>query len=245
MNEILGELWEDDAFRTQLNRMLARVARTNGGLATSRKLVQDVVDSDQATVMDTVALLDVVAASDPAEAARMARNELQSAGSDPVRVLPVAAWMLRQGSLAREVSDWVDSLPKAAADDPALRLTWADAMAQQQRWQDMFDHMDKAEWGAADYARLACLSRALSELGNHILAGARWRQAVRAAASSPQFLWSLWAVSSQWDGWEEHGMDLMWTLYEATRSPAVLARLSAAYAEKRSAADHLRVARIA
>lgn len=246
INAMLSELWEDEGFRVRMNRILSGVSRVNGDFATARRLAEDVLaETTHAQPSDQVALLEVMAQQNSNEASQRAREFLAAASDHPLDALPVAAWMLRAGGLAKDVSDWVDALPGEVTKSESLHLLWADAMAQQNRWHEMIEQMDKAEWGPADYVRLAYLARALALSGNEILAGARWRQALRAAASSPQFLWSLWAVTSQWDGWEEREVDLAWSLYEVTRSPSLLTRLSEIYAKRGSAYDLFRVAKLA
>lgn len=244
LNELVREAWEDPGGRMEITRLLIDVARANGEMEAALSLAEQNAAREGAGVGEDVEVLDVMAGMDRDRAVERGAAILRSGGRSPDEQLPLVRWLLRHGR-GDVVLEWLGGLPEGAADSEGLRLVHAEALAVAGEWERLRGLIEGQDWAGAEFIRLAYMARALEESGQGIPAGARWRQALREASASPQFLWSLVSVSEAWPGWEERRREAMWQLYEKSRNREILRLLGSEYAREGDAENLLRVARLA
>ncbi len=241
LNELIRDIWDNDELRLQMSRMLVEVARRNGDSAVALQVARQASKEKLAQAEDLVVYYQLLSRVSPEQALAEVTEHLAAAKKAPQKMIPLLQWLLIKRETAM-VLNWLESLPQETLETDTFAVIKADALAVAGRWSELTNYLAEESWTGPEFIRLAYLARALHENDSVMTSNARWSQALREAAVSQQFLWSLWKVSSRWPGWERKKLDVLWELYENSRSVRVLLLLADNYRQEGDSANLFRVA---
>lgn len=122
----------------------------------------------------------------------------QSAATNAMAVMEVAAWMQANGWLDEELR-WLTNLPAEMGAQPSVRLALANVYLQAADWQAMREVTTRGNWEEMEYLRLALASRAWSQLGVPQVAYSNWGAAVTEAGNRYGALVKLLTLTELWE----------------------------------------------
>jgi Flp pilus assembly protein TadD len=121
----------------------------------------------------------------------------QSAATNAVTVLEVAAWMQAEAMPAEELA-WLTNLPAVMQAQTPVRVALAKVYLQAGDWNALRDFTAQGNWEEMEFFRLALASRAWSQLGVPQVAHSNWGSAVTAAGSRYSALIQLLDFAQRW-----------------------------------------------
>ena len=195
----LQEIATNSAFRVSaLHQLLIdAVAHKSPDRAAvySRQIVQD----PSATFGDKVDYLELLQESkSPDLAGWLATLEKDSIAS-PENAFALGHWKATTGNPA-DALRWLKSLPPSIQTNQPVPLVMTDCQMALKDWQGILAGVKQADWGEANYYRLALQSLAERSLDQKAAAEVSWRKSLRLSAHRLDRLSRLAEISGVW-GW--------------------------------------------
>ena len=168
------------------------------------------LSSGQPTVSDRLQNLDILKVlQNPSLAVQLAALQ-RDAATNATMAAQTAGWMEANGFLADTVG-WLSALSTNIQTQNPVRLAFVDCYLNTTNWTALRQFTSGGDWGEMDFLRLAFTSRALTELGNPVMADGHWQSAVSAAGERVSALAALLELANRWKMPREQE-DLLWRI---------------------------------
>ena len=237
---VLEKLLNDKSLRVRAARALRDYASRRANASELLQVSEVLNGFPEATFQDRISyvqVLQVLGRPDfPGKLAEL-QNE---ATNDPGKLSALISWMANN-HLAVFAIAWVKQLPNEIISNKAIRLAIADCYVTANDPAGLTQWCGKADWGNLEYLRRAYLGWAARVRGDDLTFQSEWNNALRAAGSKGQELFTLEQTAARWR-WKEETENLLWQL---TRDPdkqkAALTVLNQVYLEQGDTAQLYRV----
>src|SRR5882724_780233 len=163
--------------------------------AYSRQIVQD----PSATFSDKVDYLELLQESKSPDYSRWLAALEKDSTVSPENAFALGHWMATTGNPA-DALHWLKSLPPQIQTNQPVPLVMTDCQMALKDWRGILGEVSKADWGEANYYRLALQSLAERSLDQKAAAEVSWRKSLRMSAHRLDRLSRLAEIAGVW-GW--------------------------------------------
>ena len=175
-----------------------------------------------------------------------ALSELQkNCASKAGTAASLMVWMNAHG-LARDSAAWGGALPVALRTQMPVPIALAESLTALAEWENLRKLVNKADWGALDFLRLAIHARASVEISGNIRGSdfdLKWNRALIATHGNPNAAVMLARLVENW-GWKKEAAQAWWIAAgQTTGQRPALEALFRIYSDEKNAPDLYRVAR--
>jgi predicted Zn-dependent protease len=188
-------------------RMLATAEVSRHSLAAAADYARRIVESPDSTFADRLEYLRVLhAAASPELAANLASVEREAA-TNAVRAFSVGLWLGRAQGTTNALR-WLNSLPESTRTNQPVPVLIAECLSMLSDWKAVLALIGKADWGEAEYYRLALEALAQKSMRQDLAAKAAWQKAARLSSRRLDRASRLARLSAAW-GWKSETTDLL------------------------------------
>jgi len=159
---------------------------------------------------DHLVQLEIVSRGKPANLGPELAACQRAADNDPLRILELANWEIKNIS-PRQALDWMVTLPPDLRTNQPVAMLSAQCQTLLGDWNGLAQTLGHEQWAKLDFVRHAFLARSLRGRQLPDGAAAEWEKASAAAGTDARNLGTLYGMARQW-GWADEENDLLWTL---------------------------------
>ena len=199
--EALEQLAQSALFRAGSLRALLNDAIRRNDLKAADRFAQELQLSPQVTFADDLLCLDFYKKLDQKKLAALLEKVKPLAARQPEDLAALMAWMNANG-MSAETLRWTEKLPPEKAANPPPAIEVADAFAAQKNWSRLRRWTKGADWGNAEYLRLAYQAYARQQSrqeGADAESVSLWHDAERACEENPEHEIRLARLASKWN----------------------------------------------
>lgn len=207
-----GKTYRVPAKRAMVKDLVAR-KEWERGLALAKELDAD----PEVQFADRMVTLDLLRQTRWSELNGYLNDLKDRAAKEPENAWMLVSWMNVNG-MAGQAIRWAVNLAPEVLNTPQLGVALTACYLTQKDWVALRDFAKDKDWGGLEYLRLACLARALRELGDMDGFRARWNAALTAAVKQPQSALRLAQAADDW-GWKDEYRALLWAVAKDSSAP--------------------------
>lgn len=199
-----------------------------------------IIDSGKSTASDRVLAMEALNKSSAAPAAERMAAIFKHA-QDDAEIHRLGLRLLASESTSL-VSDVLEQLPAAFRNSSHAKALSAACYAKDGVWASLIALLEEAPWPGLHYLHSAYMAQALRATHADGVWKARWSEAMRHAATSPESLDLLYLTVSSWPGWHDETTRALWKFVESgNQVTEALKRLDEHYRSLRDDGGLLRV----
>jgi predicted Zn-dependent protease len=166
-----------------------------------------IVKDPSATFRDKIDYLELLRETKSSEYSNWLAALEKASVTDSTNAFALAHWKATTGNPI-DALRWIKSLPPQIQTNQPVPLVMTDCQMAVKDWKGILAEVDKADWGEANYYKLALQSLAERSLGESAAADVSWRKSVRASDHRLDRLARLAEITGVW-GWTSEKSEVL------------------------------------